>query len=195
MIKITNTQNNMIKVETPYSAQFVAELKENIGTRKWNASEKAWYVPEESKDVLMKILKDVYGFNGSEDDGKRCTVEITFNESDYVDKDAIKIGGLEIARSFGRDSGARIGEGVIVLEGGFTSGGSRSNWDTRVKEGTKIKIKNFPEWILNDQEAGTNVSGFEIKKISESSIDREKLIKEKEELLARLAEIDKLLEE
>ena len=195
MIKITNTQNNMLKVETPYSAQFVAELKENIGSRKWNASEKAWYVPEESKDVLMKILKDVYGFNGSEDDGKRCTVEITFNESDYVDKDAIKIGGLEIARAFGRDSGARIGEGVIVLEGGFTSGGSRSNWDTRVKEGTKIKIKNFPEWILNDQEAGTNVSGFEIKKISESSIDREKLIKEKEELLARLAEIDKLLEE
>ena len=193
MIKLTE-KNGRISVETPYNAEFVREMKSNIGSRKWNAESKTWNVSADDKDALLKILNDIFGY--SEDQGgKTCTVENKFNKEDYADKGAIMIAGIVIAKAYGRDSGATVADAVTVLDGGFTSGGSRANWETKVKEGTVIRVKDFPEWALDGNlKANIDIDDIEIKKVSESKFDREKLLEEKENLLKRLAEIEELLE-
>lgn len=55
--------------------------------------------------------------------------------------------------------------------------------------------KDFPEWALDGNlKANIDIDDIEIKKVSESKFDREKLLEEKENLLKRLAEIEELLE-
>lgn len=43
----------------------------------------------------------------------------------------------------GRDSGARLGECVILLDGDISSGGSRVNWTTTVDIDSVIEIKDM----------------------------------------------------
>lgn len=192
MIEITNTQNNKIEVKTPYSALFVSRLKESIGKRKWDSEKRVWVIEEEDRDALMAVLKEVFGYE--DDGGETCDVEITLDPHYCVDRGPIMIAGVVIAKAWGRDTGAKLGENVTVLKGGFKSGGSRVNWDTRMDEETVVRVKDFPAWGLGEN-VQANVKNFKIKKISDIKVNREKLMKEKEELLARLAEIDKILAE
>lgn len=192
MIKLTKTEDNNIEVETPYSSLFVSRLKESIGKRKWDANKRVWVVGEEDKDVLLAILKEVFGYSESREE--TCDVEITLDPHYLVNRGPIMIAGVVIAQAWGRDTGARLGENVTVIKGGFTSGGSRANWDTRIDEETVVRVKDFPVWGLSE-DVPSNVKNFKIKKISDIKIEREKLLKEKEKLLARLAKIDALLKE
>ncbi|GAN46095.1 hypothetical protein ABID82_001607 [Methylobacterium sp. PvP062] len=53
-----------------------------------------------------------------------------------IDKDSwrspVEVAGRLIARAFDRDSGAKLGDGIVLLSGNVTSGGSRANWKTIV---------------------------------------------------------------
>jgi hypothetical protein len=54
------------------------------------------------------------------------------------------VAGREVARAFGRDSGAKLGPDVVVRAGGFHSGGSRKNWRITVKDGTSFDLLRLP---------------------------------------------------
>jgi len=47
---------------------------------------------------------------------------------------AVAIGGYVIATANGRDSGARLADGVAAVSGGFTSGGSVKNYRCLIKD-------------------------------------------------------------
>jgi hypothetical protein len=51
--------------------------------------------------------------------------------------------GRTIAKAWGRDSDAKLGDDIIWLSGIYRSGGSMKNWKTEIREGNFI-IKNFP---------------------------------------------------
>lgn len=44
----------------------------------------------------------------------------------------VEVAGRTIARAWGRDSGAKLGDGVVKLQGRVGSGGSMKNWETVV---------------------------------------------------------------
>ena len=56
-------------------------------------------------------------------------------------QNSVEFLGYPIARACGRDSGAKLGEGIALLEGKIDSGGSAKNWTSVVAEGSKFRLK------------------------------------------------------
>jgi hypothetical protein len=71
--------------------------------------------------------------------------------------------GYTIARAYGRDSGATLGDNVSLIEGGISSGGSVKNWTTRCKEGSIFRLE-VPKAVLLDQKE-TEEENWDIKEI------------------------------
>jgi hypothetical protein len=63
-----------LKVVTPYSGDFVDELKWRIrrSRRWWNSRERAWFVHEAEKDTLGSLLKEFFPHNKPSDPTTRA---------------------------------------------------------------------------------------------------------------------------
>lgn len=188
MIKIS-IENGMASVFTPYNKEFV-DLVKGIGGRKWNADRKCWMVPESEIEQVRKYMMDVFGETDQMDEDERVTVTITFTDDAKADCAGVTIFGKTIAKAWGRDSGARVGEDVTFISGNYGSGGSRANWNTYIEAGSKFRVRNVPKAMLANAPAYVTVEV-----VDDAKIDRSALVQEKEKLLARLAEIEKLLAE
>ena len=175
-------------VYTPYNKDFVAQIK-GIGNARWDSAKRAWSVPAECVDQVREIMEAVYG----ESDVSGCrkvSVRLTFTKRVYEYCEPVTILGKTIAKAWGRDSGARPGDDVVFVSGKPDSGGSAKNWLSVVPEDSVVVLHNVPEVKLSeDLPAGVEME------IMESTVNRAALEEEKARLLARIAEIDKLLEE
>lgn len=175
-------------IYTPYNKDFVARIKVMGG--RWDGSKKCWTVNAEIIDDVRKAMRKIYG----RDDTSNCetvSVQLTFGKTVYGPRESITLFGKTLASAFGRDSGARIGDDVIFLSGAPRSGGSVKNWDTVIDAGCVVKLINVPKAIVN---ADALPDGVEMEIINVAP-DRAALLAEKESLLARLAEIEKLLDQ
>lgn len=154
-IKITPAKDNRIIVDTPYNAAFVERAKMAGGV--WNSANRAWIFPAEQTAAVRSILMDVYGEDDRAADVARvrlrcvCWVqELPYGEQAWPNEGGaldISLAGRQVARAFGRDSGARPGADVVVVAGGFSSGGSRNNPRLTVKDGTVVDLLRTPETI------------------------------------------------
>lgn len=173
-------------IYTPYNKTFVEKIK-LMGAR-WNASDRCWVIDEYSVPDARAAMREVYG----RDDlpvSETVDVELTFERSVYGYKEPVTILGRTIASAYGRDSGARIGDGVMFLEGKPHSGGSVKNWETVVPEGCVVKLPKLPKMAT---EAADLPDGVTMRILGEG-IDRSALEEEKAKLLARIAVIDAIL--
>ena len=177
-------------VETPYNKEFVSKIKQ-IGGARWNSASRCWMVPEAEIDTVRTYMKEVYGETDLPDEGERITIDVTFDEDVYEWDREIVLFGRQLCRAFGRDSGAKVSDGVTLIEGEIGSGGSRNNYNVWAHAGAKFRIRNLPLTALNI-ESPYKVTVVEVQK---DSIDREALMAEKAKLMARLAEINALLGE
>lgn len=181
--------NGFADIYTPYNADFVDKIK-RIGGRRWNGENRCWTVPETEIDTVRQFMVDVYGESDLPDSSEYVDVRITFENDAYSDyRSGIVMFGKTIARAWGRDSGAKVGDDVTIETGVCTSGGSRANWYTAIKADTVIKIRNLPKKAL---EKGCDYD-VTIEVIKENGINKEALLAEKEKLVLRLSEIEKLL--
>lgn len=171
-------------VYTPYNPQFVREIKA-IGGAKWNGVERCWMIPKASVDTARKVMMEVYGETDLPDEGEKVTVRVAFDEDVEVERGPVVIYGRVIASAYGRDSGAKVGEGVTFIKGMPRSGGSRNYWETIIPEGCVVEIRNIPVAAITDD--------YKYEVVKEKAIDKEALEAEKEKLLKRLAEIEALL--
>lgn len=198
--KITfKTNGNETDVYTPYSAEFVSQIKSKLGTRKFDREKGCWTINTEDLDIVKEIVSDVYGYTEGED-LDTVKVKIKFEKSCCTLKDAVRIGGTTIARAWSRDSGAKLGDGVVLVDGKVGSSGSRANWETSVSEGSIFLVtmpRKAVEKAMKDEGIEDNY-GFvplTIEIVNEVKPNKEELEAEKERLLARIAEINKMLEE
>ena len=173
-------------IYTPYNADFVSRVK-LLGGR-WNASDRCWAVPEDAVEDVRAAMREIYG----RDDRPvvdAADVVLTFGEevSEYCAP--ITLLGRTIARAFGRDTGAKVGENVMFIQGAPRSGGSMKNWLTVIPSGCVVKCLRGPRAALDAAELPDGVT----MEIINTRMDREALEDEKARLLARLAEIEKLL--
>ncbi len=189
-MKITNLENGNISIVTPYNKEFVDRIKK-LGGR-WNASDKAWEIDGRSIEAVRKVMREVYG----RDDRPQelVDVRVTIGKfSLYEDCGPVTLFGRIIASAFGRDSGAKVGEGVAILSGGIESGGSRKNWKTVVLPGSEIMIYDVPKLAVEERiDWDDRIGTFEV---VEKEDPHAALRAEKEALLSRLAEINRLLGE
>lgn len=185
MIEIKKISETEIAVYTPYNAQFVSDLKAQISGRKWNPADKSWICNASDRDVIVNLLSKHYNYSES---GSYITVIITAIDDLYEYNDSVRFSGLPVARATGKDSGAQVTNGVTLLSGRITSTGSIKNWKTFVYANTKFRLT-VPENALQNYDKNE----WTVEIVKDPVLDQDALQKEKEKLLERIAEIDKLL--
>ena len=190
-IKVT-IKDGRASVFTPFNRDFVAAIR-NVGGRKWDADNKCWTVPEESLPQVRQIMMDIYGETDLPNTCGSVTVKVTFKEEYYERCNDVIIFKKVIASARGRDSGARPGDDVTFLEGEPTSGGSMKNWESVVPAGAVVLLRHVPLSVWEQDKD----SEYYLAEIVDEGKDvkRKELEEEKARLLARIAEIDKLLAE
>jgi hypothetical protein len=127
-----------VKVITPYHADFVNTCRRLRG--KFN--EGAWWFDDSVLEYVREAMMDFFNTTG----------ETVFEEvsllikdySDYASRGPVTLFGRTIAKAFGRDSGARIGDNIVLIKGEVKSGGSVKNWSTNVVNAT-FEIQRFPK--------------------------------------------------
>jgi hypothetical protein len=199
-VEIT-TSGSTLTIRSPYNAEFVTAAKCLGG--KWRDG--AWHLDARDEARARTLCREIYGTDGASV-ADVVTLRVEWRQSDSQHTDPISLHGRTIARATGRDSGARLGDGVAMLSGRFGSGGSMKNWRTTVAAGTIVLVRDFPraaaEALLAAQAEETRVVGvdgwegpvivYEIEAES-APVDRDALRAERERLVARLAEIDAIL--
>ncbi len=191
-IKIEKVGSDKIALFTPYNPQFVSKIKA-AGAR-WNAESKAWMMAAANIDIAREILRTVYGRDDMpRADEKLVRVKVTALEDVRVTRGPVVLLGRVIASAYGRDSGARIGEGVAFIEGEPQSGGSRSNWTTEIRQGSVFIISDAPSTMLDTLDSaeqwGKKLYQYEIL-ADDRDEQLRKLLGRRKELADALAEID-----
>ncbi len=181
------------KIVTPYNANFVAKIK-MIGGAKWDAGSRCWTVPDTAEQAVRDVMRQVYGRDDLVE-GETVSVRLTFAESCVAVTGPVTIMGHTISRAYGRDSGARPGDDVSFVRGGCKSGGSVANWQSIV-EADSVVILGKVSLSMYEAESKSLPRGVTCEIIdSTQMVNRASLEAEKARLLARIAEIDKMLAE
>lgn len=129
--------DDQVKVISPYNEHFVRKARNFRG--KWKNG--AWWFDDSIIDYVRDTMIEIYGTTG-EKPYEKCSLLIK-NYTDAESKGPVTLFDRTIAKAFGRDSGAKLGDDIILIEGTFTSGGSVKNWTTYVENAT-FEIQNFP---------------------------------------------------
>src|SRR4051812_31627904 len=103
---------NALRVVSPYDPAFVSRAKALGG--KWSAP--AWVFDARDEGRVRELCAELYGSDGSTSDV--VTLRATYEGGKGKGQKPIYCGGRTVARAFGRDSGAKLGEGIVLLEGG-----------------------------------------------------------------------------
>lgn len=189
-IKI-EVKNGKANIYTPYNPTFVCKIK-GIGGAKWDSEEECWIVPEDMIDSAREIMRDAYGFADT-DVAETVKVKVTVLDDVSAYHAPYELMGKVLSRAYGRDSGAYIGNDVAYISGQPCSAGSVKNWGSKVNKGSVIVLtnvsKNLYERYLESPIENLEVELMEYKK------SRNELLKEKDELLERLKEVEKELNE
>jgi hypothetical protein len=135
--------SDVYAIKTDYNADFCDSAKK-LGAR-WDSDDKSWVFPGFVSDEAEE-LDAIYN-------SERVAVEILINE-DLYEQGVNKIMGIPISKSSGRDSGAIICEGVALIAGCMTSGGSIRNWYNVIREKTVIRLEMPVELVRLHQESG-----------------------------------------
>jgi hypothetical protein len=193
-VEIKHAGNDII-AHSDYHPDLPRQAKK-LGGR-WNSNDKCWIFDVRDEERVRELYRTIYGTDGTIATGDMVNMRVTVKEeSDWAaNRTGLYFAGRCVARATGRDSGAKLGNGVIVLEGGFDSGGSMKNWKTRCdRKKTVFEIRDVPrEKALEAVEDAKDDKYIERVEIIENQIDVAKLENEKKMLLARIAEIDNIL--
>lgn len=192
-MKVTRTENQ-IKVESAYNPSLPNPAKKLGG--KWNPAEKVWVFDLRDENRVAELYRNIYGefpADGVTAPAETVTIRVTVDDGSWgweETRGGLFLFGRQVAYASGRDSGARLGGGVVVISGkGFGSGGSVKNWRTICEPNTVFEIRDIPKAALNNDSLPSKLT-YEV--VGEAT-NRDALVAEKEALLARLVEIDKLL--
>jgi hypothetical protein len=134
-ISISRTPT-MISVRSPYNSRFVS-LAKDLGGK---FSSGLWSFDIRDEGRVLDLCRDVYGDDGTIAD--TCTIRVNLGRYAKT-QGPIEVRGYPVARAFGRDSGAKLADGVVLLSGDFGSGGSVKNWHTASYSAT-VLIRDFP---------------------------------------------------
>ena len=147
MIEVA-AEGGAVALKSPYHPD-LPSMARRIGGR-WDRQ--AWRFDSRDEERVRDLARDIYGTDGA--DGARLVdVEIIIHDEIVSQRAAIYFAGREIARAFGRDSGCRLGEGVLHLEGESPqSGGSAKNWTTVLRPG-RYELRDVPAPALPPSDA------------------------------------------
>ena len=183
MIEITKTEGSSeFLCRCPYTKKFVEAAKMRGG--KWSDSLKRWIFDIRDEMAIRGTLVDIYGTDDYATCQKR-TVRINLDDFS-TNGNRLVLCGREVAKR--RESWQKVwlGEGVVLLEGGFADEPRQAG--VYALPGTTIEVRDVP------QMAAENLfTKHPDHVVIIGGIDREALLLERESLLRRVADIETLL--
>lgn len=193
MVEISEDYNTCcIKVKAPFSSIFNRKAKKLNG--KWDNSTRTWKFSSKNLHRVKELCLETYGDDGN--GYEPITLQVNLSQGSFKRGNTICIGGIQLCNRPYKNNPVMLSKNVIVVKGDFLSWGGSCNypevtWDD--KEELILEVEKFPKSILDnlDEEDKIGITIVE----DERTENREFLLKEKERLLIRIAEIDKLLED
>ncbi len=137
-VKISKTAAGALAVDSPYHPAFVRRAHKLNGKFR----DRIWYFDGRDEEAVRAACIEVYGTDGTPCE-TRC-VRVALDHFDFGRAESIFMAGRQVARVQGRDSGAKLGDGVVIIEGKIGSGGSRKNFCVMIEPGTVIEIRDVP---------------------------------------------------
>jgi hypothetical protein len=189
MVKLKKKDGKLFTY-TPYNKNFISTAKNLNG--KWNSIDKCWVFDERDESDIKDVLLDCFGVDGTGKEENCCIIlkNNTKIESGY--RKALFCGPVEIARAYGRDSGAKMSGKAILKNGNVDSAGSLKNWYVSLDENSTIELRDIPlgiaKKIKREEKCWASIDIIE-----PNSINPEALKKERERLVQRIKEIDSIL--
>lgn len=131
--------NGKISVTTPYYPSFAPAARDLGG--KW--APPAWVFDEREESAVLHLVDDIFGWKP---DCKLVDVQVQHAALDgKAQREAEYFGGRLVCRVFSKhDARAKLGDGVIIVTGSASGGGSAKNFFTYIQEGTVFEVRNFP---------------------------------------------------
>lgn len=181
--------DDQVKVISPYNAEFVQKCRNLRGKFKSGA----WWFDDSIIDYVREAMIQFYGTTG-EMPVEYCSLVIS-DFSETMSRGPVVLFGRTIAKAYGRDSGAKLGEAIIFISGEYDSGGSVKNWTTRVENAT-FEIQNFPVPMTEKEEVQKAIAeGWcKIKKVQKKRA-KEEIEAEIQELKEKINELETELNE
>ena len=184
---VSKTATQFLAV-APYNPKFVAAAKSDFGA-KWDGV--AWTFDLRDEAEAVKLIFKCYGWTPGM---ALVSVRVLFDEERRASQAPFLMLGRALASASGRDSGARLGDGVRLLAGSVGSGGSMKNWLTVIDDGTELVVHDVPEAMARSYIDGTRgKEGVRVEFVQPVSVDITGLTIERARLKARVVEIDQLL--
>lgn len=194
LVKITTT-GRVLTATVPYSAEFARAAREIGGV--WSADAKSWSFDDRDEERVRELCRAMLGTSGAEDEAELITVHVMLNalpehhfESDRDPRfpNRIRWCGRVLASRRSRDESVKLGHNVRLVSGTFESrGGSVSNPQLGEIEDIVLEVRDVPTMMF---ERLSNTDGVTV---LDTVVDREALVAEREQLLARLATINAAL--
>lgn len=179
-------KEGLLKATTPYNKEFVSFARMRGG--KWSDGEKVWMFDPRDEFAVRSALIDIFGTDDYES-CQKVTVQVYLDHFN-TDREFILFGLTLLYRSESY-SYVKMHPNVVVVSGGFPKeGGSRRHPKISPEPGTIIEVRDIPRDIAIRTWA-KNKEGIRI--LGDAGI--ESLKTEKQALLERIAQIDKLLAE
>ncbi len=183
-------QNGQIQVRSPLNTLFAQRAKK-IGGR-WDPSCATWVFDARVDNKVRTLCVECYGNDGTTFQ-ELVDIRIKFLRDLASSKGPIAVFGRIIGSAKARDSGAKLGSGVVLEEGKISSAGSYVNWTTAVDAGTVVLLFDVPkELVLAGEPKYVDVNIVETSQPT-GAYHAVELSAERGRLLARLAQIDSLI--
>ena len=128
-----------ISVKTPYYPAFSPAARDLGG--KWAAPYWVFDIREES--AVLHLVDEIFGWQPG---CQMVDVKIQKPALDgQAQREAEYFGGRMVCRVFSKqDSRAKLGDGVVIVTGSASGGGSAKNFFTWIQDGTVFKVRDFP---------------------------------------------------
>ncbi len=144
-VEITKS-GTRLTTKTPYNPDFSPKAKKLGG--KWDKAARVWTFDARDEERVRALCARLFGTDGSPVAAEDLlTVRARPDVCDVRRGSAageLWICGRKVAGVTGRDSGARLGEGVVMIAGGFSSGGSVKNYRCMWPGGTVFEVRDVP---------------------------------------------------
>lgn len=176
--------------DTPYHPEFVQGAQKLNGKFQRGSKEWAFTCKEE---YVKNLSYEVYGTDGTETD--LVDIEVKLPRG-YNDSKGLYVCGRQVAFVYGRDSGAFLGEGIVVHNGNFNSRGSVKYPCVEAEDDTIVEITDVPRKKVQEHLEDESYKNFIDVKIIESTDKRAKyeaLVAEATRIRDRLVQIDQEL--
>ena len=186
---IVTKKEDLWSIVSPYDREFVTFARRHGA--KWDADEKSWNfkVNGEVKEKIEKKLYELYKYTKNE----VRNIKLRAKCEDILQDECLKVGEYTLAFRKYRDEPVIIADPTTFIEKGTfkDKGGSMKYPAVTFTDGAEITFEISEEYFnsLPEEEKEKFVV------VSKDEVDKEKLLAEKEELLKRIEEIERLLKE